>query len=65
MNKTTKTMLTTAATSLAFLTTVISTNANALKAGQEKCYGVVKAGKNDCATKKIFLCRFSKKRWAT
>lgn len=30
---------------------LVSLPANAVSAGQEKCYSVVKAGQNDCATK--------------
>lgn len=38
-----------AVAALATLVTMASAQAHAMKEGMEKCYGVVKAGKNDCA----------------
>jgi uncharacterized membrane protein len=50
MNKTTKT-ITTAVASLAMLGAMSVSNTAFADGDKEKCYGVVKAGKNDCATK--------------
>ena len=51
MNKKTNIALATAVSGLLALAgTAISTTATAAEA-KEKCYGVAKAGKNDCATK--------------
>ena len=48
MNK--RTLMVTAMSSLLAIGAT-SVSVNALAAGKEKCYGVAKAGKNDCATK--------------
>lgn len=47
MNKSTTTIVGLALVGASFL----MTGANAAKVEKEKCYGVVKAGQNDCATK--------------
>ena len=43
-----KKLLTTAALAAAITTMAPAENAQAMGAGMEKCYGVAKAGKNDC-----------------
>ncbi len=44
-----RTLIATAATSLMSLS-LLSTPAMAQSAGKEKCYGIAKAGQNDCAS---------------
>ena len=52
MKKTTNIALATAVTGLIALAGTAITTSTAVAADEkEKCYGVVKAGKNDCATK--------------
>ncbi|MGF1686921.1 DUF2282 domain-containing protein [Photobacterium japonica] len=52
MKKTTNIALASAVTGLLALAGTAMTTTSAVAAeGKEKCYGVVKAGKNDCATK--------------
>ncbi|MGF1725889.1 DUF2282 domain-containing protein [Photobacterium nomapromontoriensis] len=52
MKKTTNIALATAVTGLLALAGTAMTTTTAVAAeGKEKCYGVSKAGKNDCATK--------------
>ncbi|UTV27669.1 BufA1 family periplasmic bufferin-type metallophore [Photobacterium atrarenae] len=52
MNKATNIALATAVTGLIALAGTAATTATAVAAeAKEKCYGVAKAGKNDCATK--------------
>ncbi|MCQ1057898.1 DUF2282 domain-containing protein [Photobacterium sp. DNB23_23_1] len=52
MKKTTNIALATAVTGLIALAgTAMTTTAAVAAEEKEKCYGVVKAGKNDCATK--------------
>ncbi|MCW7554886.1 DUF2282 domain-containing protein [Endozoicomonas gorgoniicola] len=51
MKKATNIALATAVTSLVALAGTALTTSNVLAAEKEKCYGVAKAGKNDCATK--------------
>ena len=50
MDKIVKSAITSVLVLAAAGTTVVSTNAMAAAKAQEKCYGIVKAGMNDCAT---------------
>jgi uncharacterized membrane protein len=51
MNKIVKSAMTSFLALVAADTAVVSTSAMAAPTAQEKCYGIVKAGMNDCATR--------------